>query len=294
MTNCSTFRDQRLPDSALFAPDTPVDVMARRYAEILDWLALPARRKKPVGHWNEAILPALDLATLRLRWQIAQERYRRYGGITNIALVLGTRSGLVIGDVDPRHGGKLATLWALGWPKRTVIAKSGGGGWHVYCSCAFLPDGLPSIPGYAVGVEFRANGNIVIAPPSVHPDTGRRYRWLVGHAPWEVAIAPVPDAVVADVLAQAQALTDPDGKTARSVAVGSMADVAGIDIGWTRRQVRARALRFYRKALWLVRNRGAGRNNTLFWLTGQLLALGFSGHEVTLWADAFTDEVGGE
>lgn len=196
----STFRSGRPQLPAPYSPDAPAAVVARWYSYEMDWIALPARRKKPVGKWNDDVLSALDLDNLAARWRLAQQAYRRNGGITNIALLLGKRSGLAIGDVDPRHGGTLSTLWKMGWPKRTVIARSGGGGHHVYCACP--AGGLPSISGYAQGIEFKADGAIIIAPPSIHPDTGNRYQWLRGHEPWTVPLAPVPDTVVADVRAQ--------------------------------------------------------------------------------------------
>ncbi len=261
--------------------------LAGWYWQMLDWPALPAVGKQPVVTWNLADHPTFTLDDLRSGWNYA---LRRYGAITNIALPTGARAGVVVADIDPRHGGTLTTLWRLGWPRQTVIARTAGKrpGVHVYCSCAHLTGGLPNLPAYAEGIEFRADGNIVIVPPSVHPDTGRRYRWLRGHAPWEIALAPLPDVVVEAVQAQRAA---PDAQTGRSEV--NMADVEGIDIGWSRKEVRARAMRFYREALWWVRNQGAGRNDTLFWLSGQLLALGFSGHELSQWADAFAKEVGG-
>jgi hypothetical protein len=91
---------------------------------------------------------------------------------------------VLAGDVDPRHGGSLDTLWALGWPQRTPIEQTGGGGWHVYVQCP--PDGLPSVDGYAPGVELKADGKLVIVAPSVYWD-GTPYRWLV--SPWECAPA---------------------------------------------------------------------------------------------------------
>ena len=39
---------------------------------------------------------------------------------------------------------------------------------------------------------MRGEGGYVVAPPSIHPDTGRTYEWEVDHHPDEVALAPLP------------------------------------------------------------------------------------------------------
>jgi hypothetical protein len=76
-------------------------------------------------------------------------------------------------DVDPRHDGD-ASLDAHeaehGPLPRTFTVRTGGGGWHHYFhtaeplrSCQLLP-----------GVELKARGALVVAPPSLHP-SGWRY-----------------------------------------------------------------------------------------------------------------------
>lgn len=111
----------------------------------------------------------------------------------NIGLVTGTASSVVVLDVDPRNGGdvELERLWALHEPfPAGPVAATGGGGWHYYFKH----------PGTAVrsrngivgeGLDVKADGGYVIAPPSVHR-TGMSYEWCEGLAPWEVATPPLP------------------------------------------------------------------------------------------------------
>ena len=53
----------------------------------------------------------------------------------------------------------------------TAAVATGGGGWHLYYR---HPGGplLAALPGRA-GVDVKADGGYVVAPPSVHPGTGR-------------------------------------------------------------------------------------------------------------------------
>ena len=79
-------------------------------------------------------------------------------------------------DIDPRNGGQLDRT--LMTPTATVA--TGGGGWHLYYRHPGHPL-LPALPGHA-GVDVKADGGYVVAPPSIHPDTGRPYRWAGGGA----------------------------------------------------------------------------------------------------------------
>ncbi len=79
---------------------------------------------------------------------------------------------LVIIDVDRADG-----LAELGPLPRTLTARSGGGGWHLY----FLrPPGLClsfRVDRFPAGIEVKLGATGTVAPPSVHPDTGRCYTW---------------------------------------------------------------------------------------------------------------------
>jgi hypothetical protein len=249
---------------------------------MLGWPALPAVEKKPVVKWNASDYPSFTLADLQRGWSYA---LRKFGAIANIFVPTGKRSQLAVGDIDPRHGGRLEALWARGWPQETVIAQSGGGGWHVYCLCP--DDGLPSIDAYDDGIELKSDGHIIIAPPSVHPDTGKPYQWLEGHAPWEIALAPLPAAVIANVLTHARSNLDLDYGPAPDDATAER----GFDIGLPPSAIRRIALRRYHKALRKVREQGEGRNDTMYWLARQLQSLGFAKADVGLWVRAFAQEV---
>jgi hypothetical protein len=91
------------------------------------------------------------------------------GGL--LAIRTGAASGLAVVDIDPRNGGQLDFELMTA----TATVATGGGGWHLYYrhpGCP-LPDELPGHPG----VDIKADGGYVVAPPSIHPGTRRPYRW---------------------------------------------------------------------------------------------------------------------
>lgn len=93
----------------------------------------------------------------------------------NLAVRCGTASGLVVLDVDPRHGGSesLARVIAENGPlPDTVTCATGGGGVHFY----FRHPGTPLETWKEAGLELRIENVYVVAPPSVHP-SGLDYRW---------------------------------------------------------------------------------------------------------------------
>jgi hypothetical protein len=114
------------------------------------------------------------------------------GGL--LAIRTGAAAGLAVVDIDPRNGGQVDP--ALMTPTATVA--TGGGGWHLYYR---HPGGplLAALPGRA-GVDVKADGGYVVAPPSAGPGTGRRYRWVNGRGVAEMppalraALTPPPAA----------------------------------------------------------------------------------------------------
>lgn len=79
--------------------------------------------------------------------------------------------GTIVLDVDPRHGGTLESLGAL---PPTRIARTGGGGWHLWFHYrGAVRREVAGVPG----VDIKANSGYVVVPPSVH-ESGRRYEWV--------------------------------------------------------------------------------------------------------------------
>lgn len=95
-------------------------------------------------------------------------------------------------DIDPGHGGEESLQQLLiehGPLPKSIEAVTGGGGRHLYF--AHPGETLRNRVGLAPGIDLRADGGCVIAPPSVHP-RGVSYRWRSGYSPQETAPAPLP------------------------------------------------------------------------------------------------------
>lgn len=97
----------------------------------------------------------------------------------NVGVRTGAVSGVVVLDVDPRHGGT-RTLddrkRQHGPLPRTAQVLTGSGGWHFYFT---HPGGTePNTAGrFGDGLDTRGDGGYVVAPPSVHL-SGNPYKWL--------------------------------------------------------------------------------------------------------------------
>jgi hypothetical protein len=150
------------------------------------WSVIPMqpRGKRPLLAWREhqqRIAGADEIVGWFRRWPEA-----------NLGVVTGRISGIVVVDVDTRHGGPASVADAearQGALAATVEAATGGGGRHLYY--AHPGPALANRVAMLPGVDLRGDGGCVVAPPSVHPN-GRRYAWVAGRGPGEVALAPLP------------------------------------------------------------------------------------------------------
>lgn len=108
----------------------------------------------------------------------------------NIAVVTGSRSGLLVLDVDDRHGGE-ESLHELVTPAdipETPTSQTGGGGHHYM----FALNGTLYGNRTAIlpGLDIRGEGGYVVVPPSAHA-SGMQYVWEL--EPGETALAPIPE-----------------------------------------------------------------------------------------------------
>jgi hypothetical protein len=113
-------------------------------------------RKGSHGHLDAT----LDADTIRAWWTSEPE--------ANIGIDCG-RSRLLVIDIDPRNGGdKTYTAWvqenSMHRVDTTWLVKTPAGGRHIYLS---VGDGMmPRVSKLGVGVDLKADGGYVIAPPS--------------------------------------------------------------------------------------------------------------------------------
>lgn len=151
----------------------------------LGWsvIAVAPRSKTPLVPWLEYQHRAAEPETIE-GW------YDRWPD-ANVGVVTGAISGLVVIDVDPKHGGEesLDELRASHGPLPfTPEVRTGGGGRHLYF---FHPGGaVRNRVGFAPGLDVRGDGGVIVAPPSVHP-SGHLYQW-VGAFPKLSDLAAIP------------------------------------------------------------------------------------------------------
>lgn len=162
MTRDRPIRPQPALDSRAFL--TGATCLTKR-----GWPVLPVSGKEPpLPAWpTEATTDLERIARWAERWLSL-----------NIGVVTGSRSGLVVLDVDVDRGGE-ASLEQLqqqaGSLPATLTSRTGGGGLHLF----FQHPGGRVRSGTNVlgpGLDLRADGGFVVAPPSRHR-SGMTHRW---------------------------------------------------------------------------------------------------------------------
>ena len=138
----------------------------------------PGRKHPPLHNWPE--VATKDPALIENWWT---GLYRDHG----VGIITGPRSGVWVLDVDvagDRTGDvSLAELELTYGPLPiTAEAITGTGGRHLY----FRWDEAHPVHNDQSGrlgryLDVRGDGGQVLAPPTIHPATGRPYRWRSGY-----------------------------------------------------------------------------------------------------------------
>lgn len=212
-------------------------IAAEAYAALLRWRVIPlwwpanggcacphgAQCSSPGKHpiipnWPKTA--ASDRLTVRRWWT----RWPR----ANVGIATGRASGFVVLDADPRHGseGSLEALVAEYGPLPDgPVSLTGGGGQHVLF--APPPGGIGNAVDLAPGLDFRGEGGLIVAPPSVHA-SGQRYMWELSGHPLDVALPPLPawiaDRVRRPVHAGSGVAAETDPAWLAAVIVGRIAE----------------------------------------------------------------------
>jgi len=163
----------------------------------------PHRKEPLIKDWpNRA---TTDEAIIRKWWSRHPD--------ANIGIATGP-SGIIAIDVDVKKGAIGMESWrdilqkhgqALG---ETLTTETPTGGLHVI----YRSNGLPvrnSAGKLAPGIDVRANGGYIIAPPSIHPNGGA-YSWAMGCALDNIELLPFPASLV-------KLLTEPTPRKSQSV-----------------------------------------------------------------------------
>ena len=107
-----------------------------------------------------------------------------------------TGAGLVVVDIDPRHGGDdtfVDLKRTHGALPDTLEVLTGSDGRHIYLRVPADASVTNSAGVLGPGVDVRGEGGYVVAPPSGHI-SGGTYRWESSSRPEEITIAEAPEA----------------------------------------------------------------------------------------------------
>jgi hypothetical protein len=148
-----------------------MDVLNQALAYLkLGWSIAPIRRdgRDPATEWK---YPDSWIQYQRTRATPDDvRRWEKAGDLQNLAIITGAASGLVVVDIDPRKGGTTEGL-----PPTGCIAKTGGGGYHyIYAYPTHLRRRIKnqandsSADPQRRGRDVRADGGLIVAPPSIH------------------------------------------------------------------------------------------------------------------------------
>jgi hypothetical protein len=172
--------------------ETPSTLEAALAYLSLGWSVIPAPvgAKRSLVRWKgwQTTQPDAHL------WRVWAQQWPR----CNLAVITGRLSGVVVVDVDPRHGG-LDSLARLerehGELPETATVLTPSGGRHLY----YTHPGVGRIANVqnstaAPGIDLRADGGLALLPPSRRAD-GRAYEWWVGPG----QVVPLPGWLVASL-----------------------------------------------------------------------------------------------
>jgi hypothetical protein len=127
-------------------------------------IPLKPRGKEPLFPWKEWQTKRVTSEDIAKWWNAAPN--------ANIGIVTGKLSNLAVIDLDGPEGISSAAKLKLTSP----VASISGGGKHLwYLNNEAIKNSVKTIPG----IDVRAEGGYIVAPPSVHPN-GMRYRFING------------------------------------------------------------------------------------------------------------------
>ena len=108
-------------------------------------------------------------------WRAANSNLSSIPGNRNIGIATGSKSGIVIVDIDPRNGGTQSFSNMIKSRKMppTTSVSTGGGGLHYYFR---VQVNVPS-KVLAPGIDFLSTGKLAVLPPATH-FSGKKYHWL--------------------------------------------------------------------------------------------------------------------
>lgn len=133
--------------------------------------------------FNYISIPMVDKRVLIPNWQNKTETIIPHYLSPNIGILTGEKNNLLVLDIDVRDNG--IQFWnkiSKEYPKfKTPMVKSPGGSIHFYFK---YNQNIPNmnrilINNERVGWDIKSDGSIIVSPPSIYPNTNKRYKWII-------------------------------------------------------------------------------------------------------------------
>jgi hypothetical protein len=133
--------------------------------------------------FNFITIPMVDKKVLIPNWQNKNETIIPHYLSPNIGILTGKKNNLLVLDIDVKDNG------ILFWNKIkkehplfiTPTVKSPGGSLHFYFK---YNSNIPNmnriiVNNIKIGWDIKSDGSIITAPPSIYPNTNKRYKWVI-------------------------------------------------------------------------------------------------------------------
>lgn len=179
---------------------------------------VPNEKRPPFSNWQGRA--TTDEKVMR-DWL---EKYPNSG----LGTLTGPESNLFVLDIDKRGIEGMARLSKVkGKLPFTVVAVTGGGGFHYFFKWPLKKNGRPqeirnSAGSIETGIDIRGQGGFIVLPPSLHK-SGVNYKWKEGREPWEIELAEAPLWLVKKALQRRQKIFRPP-QLAKKGEVGAVAE----------------------------------------------------------------------
>lgn len=150
------------------------------------WSIVPLgyRSKRPTQRWEHFQTTRAGVHDVRYWFKRDADR--------NVGIVTGAVSGLLVLDVDGDAGA--ASVEAKPIPPTPTVRTGKGRHYYFAHPGGMVPNAVRIMPG----VDVRADGGYVVAPPSIH-ESGRQYEWIECLSPSDLALGTAPAWLTAKV-----------------------------------------------------------------------------------------------
>lgn len=136
----------------------------------------------------------------------------------NVAVAMGQQSGIIDIECDSEDAEKLFNELFEGYEIFTPCFQSRRGKHRLFKWTSQFPHASNKATWSVGEIDFKIGGgdkgSYCVFPPSIHPDTGKKYEWLIH--PDECELAEIPDEVIARIAVYAQEGTlksEPQGRS---------------------------------------------------------------------------------